>query len=113
MTQDQPKQMRPSPCAIFIHHPGALAKIHLRLISRLTLHPPERQGMDRLQLAHEPLDRLITARKLMLADQILINALSRQTLLAPTLDLLFKWLTMALPSRRGRRFGPGGRNGCI
>jgi hypothetical protein len=77
MTQHDPQHMRPPAFAI-LHHPGSLAKIHLRFRSRLAFHPAKGQVSDALQSQRQPPHRVIAAGKLMRTDQILINALDRK-----------------------------------
>src|SRR5688572_14723929 len=92
-----------------LHHPSTLAEINLRLVSRLTLHSPERQWMGRCQLAHKTLHRIVAANKLMLAHQVLINSLSGQTGVQTGFDESLKRL--AVTDSAG--LGPGGRNGWV
>ena len=77
VTQDHAQDMRTAALPI-LHHPGSLAKIDLCLLSRLTLHPPERQWIGLLQLPHKALHRIVAAGELLLADQVLINPLGGQ-----------------------------------
>ena len=92
-----------------LDHPRPLAKIDLRLLSRLTLHPPERQWIGLLQLPHETLHRIVAAGELLLAHQVLINPLSRQADVQTGFDEALKRL--AVTNSAG--LGPGGRNGWV
>src|SRR5438309_5421896 len=100
--------MRTTPVSL-LDHPSPLAKIDLGLLPRLTLHPPERQGMGRVQLPHKTLHRIIAANELLLAHQVLINSLSGQAGVQPRFDHALEWLAMT----DSPRLGPGGRNGWV
>ena len=77
MAQDHPKEMRALPFAVH-QHPGSLAKIHLRFGPGSHFHPDKRHGLPRQQLAHEPLDGMITPAERMLTNQVLIDPLGRE-----------------------------------
>ena len=106
--QDHAQNMRTAPAPV-LHHPSPLAKIDLRLLSRLTLHPPERQGMSLSQLPHKALHRIVAAGELLLAHQVLINPLSGQAGVQTGLDDALKRLAVT----HSARLGPGGRNGWV
>src|SRR5271157_3022765 len=90
-----------------LDHPGPLAKIDLRLLPRLGLHPPERQRIDRAQLPHKALHRIVAAGKLVLADQVLVNPLRRQARVQTGFDEALERLAVT----GSARLGPGGHNG--
>ena len=78
ITQDDAKQMRPFELAILIDDPGSLAKIHLCLFSWLAFHAPEGQlWKSAAEPQHKTAHRVVTAFKLVLQNQILVNALNR------------------------------------
>src|SRR5687767_8037078 len=89
------------------NHRCPRAKIHLRLLSRLTLHSPKWQWIGLLQLAHEALHRIVAPSELLLAQQILVNSLGRQSAVQSGFDEGRKRL--AVTDSPG--LGPGGRNG--
>src|SRR5712691_6268649 len=95
------------PPPVLLHHPSPLAKIDLSLLSRLRLHPPERQGMGRVQLPHKALHRIIAANELLLAHQVLVNPLRGQASVQTRLDDALERLAMT----DSARLRPGGRNG--
>src|SRR5882724_5037245 len=92
-----------------LDHPCPLAKIDLRLLSRLTLHSPKRQWIGLLQLAHEALHRIVAAGELLLAHQVLMNPLSGQAGVQTGFDESLKRLAVT----DSARLGPGGRNGWV
>src|SRR6266498_1537492 len=100
--------MGTAPVAL-LDHPCSLAKIHLRLLSRLTLHSPKRQWMGLLQLAHEALHRIVATAELLLAHQVLINPLSGQAGVQAGFDESLKRLAVT----HSPGLGPGGRNGWV
>jgi len=105
MTQHSAEQMRPAPLPV-LDHPGALAKIHLQLLSGLALHPAEGQLRRRAVVAqYKPAHRVITSRKLMLHHQILINPLHRQPCLEGLLDLRAPRITQTGRTQIGDRAG--------
>lgn len=79
--------MRTTSFAIF-NHPGTLAKIDLQLGPRLDLHAAERQWKSPMQALDKPLYRMITAGKLPLDHQVLVDPLRRQSGLDRQLDLV-------------------------
>src|SRR6266516_809880 len=83
--------MRTAALAV-LDHPRALTKIHLYLLARRALHPPERQFLLTNQPHHEAAHRKITAGKLSFDDQVLIDPLNRQALRQSLLDLFPPWL---------------------
>src|SRR6266478_3036158 len=95
--------------APILDHPSSLAKIDLCLLPRLTLHPPERQGMGRFQLPHKAFHRIVAAGKLLLTHQVLMNPLSGQAAVQTGLDESLKRLAVT----DSARLGPGGRNGWV
>ena len=80
------EQVRPPSPAALLRDPGSLAEVHLHLRSRLALHPPERQRVDLHQSANVAFDRAVGAEKTMIPDQVLVDALDRQTALHRRLD---------------------------
>ena len=77
VAQDHPQDMGTATAPV-LDHPSPLAKIDLCLLSRLALHPPERQWIGLLQLPHKALHRIVAAVELVLAHQVLINPLGGQ-----------------------------------
>ena len=108
VTQDQAQDMGTASAPV-LHHPGPLAKIDLCLLSRLTLHAPERQGIGLLQLPHEALHRIVAAGELLLTHQVLVNPLGGQAGVQTGFDEALKRL--AVTDSAG--LGPGGRNGWV
>ncbi len=106
VTQDHPQDMGTTPASV-LHHPSPLAKIDLGFLSGLTLHPPERQRMGRVQLPHKTLHRIIAANELVLVDQVLINPLSGQACVQTRFDHALE--RRAMTDAAG--LAPGGRNG--
>jgi hypothetical protein len=100
--------MRPAPVPI-LDHPCSLAKIDLCLLSRLTLHPAERQWIGLLQLPHETLHRIVATGELLLAYQVLVNPLGGQ----PTVQTGFDEDLKRPAVTDSPRLGPGGRNGWV
>src|SRR6266478_136512 len=92
-----------------LDHPSTLTEINLRLVSGLTLHPPEWQGMGLLQLPHKTLHRVVAADELLLAHQVLINPLSGQAGIQTDFDETL--IRLAVTDSAG--LGPGGRNGWV
>ena len=99
MTQDDPIQVRPSPFAV-CHHPGTQAKIHLRFNSRLDFHPTKGPFPSRLEPAHKPLYRVVAAGKLVFSNQVLVEALCRQTSLQPLLNEVTPRLALTATAHR-------------
>jgi hypothetical protein len=90
--------MRTPPLATFISDPGALTEIHLQLRPRLNFHAPEGQLELLAQAPRIAPHRIITARKLSLERQILVNALNGQTRQQPRLDHFLPGLAQTLRS---------------
>jgi hypothetical protein len=78
MAQDHAEQMRALAFAVHLD-PRTEPKIHLRLGSRLDLHPHKWDWLCLPQMPHESFDSLITAHKNVITNPILINALSTQS----------------------------------
>jgi len=66
------------PFAVGSHHHRAGAEIHLRLLGRLHLNPPDQFGLRLSQPADIPFDRLIRTLESNLRLQILENSLGAQ-----------------------------------
>src|SRR6266571_2437633 len=92
-----------------LDYPSPLAEINLCLLSWLTLHPPEWQGIGLFQLPHKTLHRIVAANEFLLAHQVLVNTLSGQAGVQTGFDEPLKRLAVT----DSARLEPGGRNGWV
>jgi len=105
IAQNDPENVWPAFSTAGFDHPCPRPKIHLRLFSRRTLHPPEGQLLFAAQLPDKALHARIAALEALLGGQVLPDSLRRETPLQLFLDNPSKRLTEA--------FSPGGRYGWV
>jgi transposase len=102
--QDDAEDVRAFAFAVRGDDRGPAAEVHLGLIARRNLDPPEGQRLSLLQPAAKALDGVVSAGKALLATQVLPDALGRQTMLQSRLDGVAEGLATA-----GRAGGAEGR----
>ncbi len=88
--QHRLEQMRPSVAARSRLRQGGLGKVHLHLTPRRRFDAGVDLRILLLQLAAEAFHRVVGTAETLLVDQILVDALSRQTLFQLLVDQFFK-----------------------
>src|SRR5262245_34020141 len=109
VTEDDAKDVRAPPAAVRLTDGRAAAEIHLGLFARSTLHAPKWQRLVVVQTAHKATHAVILAGEAVLARQVLVDALRRQSGRQLVEDDLAPRLTQARLLRRRGRSGRGRR----
>ena len=96
MAQHHAKHPGSGTLALLINNGCPKTEIHLRFFARVTLDAPHSGRVLGLELAHIALHRLVGVLEPVLAQQILVNALSAQSCLELSLHNRTKWFAQAL-----------------
>src|SRR5580692_7154294 len=95
MAEHDAKDVRSPPLAVGLMNGNAGAEINLGFVTRRAFHPPERQRLLVLQTPDKAAHAGVLARKAVLADQVLVDALGRETGLQLADNDLPPWLAQA------------------
>src|SRR5262249_8107642 len=109
VTEDDAKDVRAPPAAVRLTDGRAAAEIHLGLFAHCTLHAPKWQRLVVVQTAQGGAHAVILAGEAVLARQVLIDALRRQSGRQLVEDDLTPRLTQTCLLRRRRSCRHGSR----